>query len=324
MWTDVTSLPEKNGPGSIGAPLQKHRTALQVGIRASGDYPLNGALDETRHWDRVLSQDEIRNLIPLRQEPGTPNLIANWRMNELNSERIWDQVSGLHGQMVNMDLRTGSHPRCMIGTGTASTLTLETLARAIFWQYRHHLDPRPVTGPGSRHRDPFGTLLSGPDAFGGGSWVIRQYDGLSRSADLLCEVNADVSEGLLPAGNFVLKGRTPYWSPAWNTLLYASWADPDLDLLRFDALPLTVQQLSISWQRVALNIPLKPCALKGMPTHVTLSWDGVAGATGYLVLSSDAPEGPFNPDLSGSFNASTWTTPLGQSRRFYRVQALAP
>ena len=112
--------------------------------------------------------------------------------------------------------------------------------------------------------------------------VIRQYDSLSRSADLLCEVNADVSEGLLPAGNFILKGRTPYWSPAWNTLLHASWADPDLDLLRFDALPLTAQHLSISWQRLALNIP-QNLVIGRDATHVTLSWNGVAGATGYRV-----------------------------------------
>ena len=318
---DVTA--GENGPGTIGAPFQNTGQPFRLGIRASGDYPLNGALDETRIWDRALSQDEIRNLIHLRQEPGAPNLIANWRMNELNSERIWDQVNGLHGQMVNMEPQDRITSEVLIGTGTASTLTLDTPGQSYpFGDTGITFIPDQLQAPGAvtvTHLD----VLSGPDAFGGGSWTIRQYDSLSRSADLLCEVNADVSEGLLPAGNFILKGRTPYWSPAWNTLLHASWADPDLDLLRFDALPLTAQHLSISWQRLALNIP-QNLVIGRDATHVTLSWNGVAGATGYRVLSSDAPDGPFNPDLSGSFNASTWTAPLGQARRFYRVQALAP
>ena len=138
-------LPE-NGRNYRSA-LTGRRTALQAGNSASGDYPLNGALDETRIWNRALSQDEIRNLIHLRQEPGAPNLIANWRMNELNSERIWDQVNGLHGQMVNMEPQDRITSEVLIGTGTASTLTLKPPGQSYPFGNTGITYSRPVTGP---------------------------------------------------------------------------------------------------------------------------------------------------------------------------------
>jgi hypothetical protein len=54
---------------------------------------------------------------------------------------------------------------------------------------------------------------------------------------------------------------------------------------------------------------------------IQLSWQEVAGATGYRVYSSENPTGDFTLDTSGNYQNLSWSTTT-QSKRFYRVTAL--
>ena len=56
--------------------------------------------------------------------------------------------------------------------------------------------------------------------------------------------------------------------------------------------------------------------------NVTVSWQGVSGASSYRVYSSTLPNTGFEPDESGSFNATSWTAPATLPRRFYLVRAV--
>ena len=57
---------------------------------------------------------------------------------------------------------------------------------------------------------------------------------------------------------------------------------------------------------------------------ITITWDAVAGADGYLVYSSNDPYGTFTIDVSGSFNGTEWTATQGATKMFYYVVAINP
>ena len=67
------------------------------------------------------------------------------------------------------------------------------------------------------------------------------------------------------------------------------------------------------------------------PTNVTLSvdsdsvhisWNVVSGASSYKVYSSDNPYTDFTEDISGSFVGESWSTPIGEVKKFYYVTAV--
>ncbi|MBU0690973.1 hypothetical protein KKH18_04075, partial [bacterium] len=58
---------------------------------------------------------------------------------------------------------------------------------------------------------------------------------------------------------------------------------------------------------------------------IVLNWDEVPGAVAYQVLSSDNPDTGFTEDLTGTFDGTSWSTPLPaapQLARFYCVTAV--
>lgn len=56
--------------------------------------------------------------------------------------------------------------------------------------------------------------------------------------------------------------------------------------------------------------------------NVVLTWSPVASANAYKVYSRSTPDGEFLEDLSGTFAGESWSVPVLESRRFYRVTAL--
>ena len=56
-------------------------------------------------------------------------------------------------------------------------------------------------------------------------------------------------------------------------------------------------------------------------SNLTISWDAVAGANSYKVYSSDDPYTGFTEDTFGSFIGESWTTPIINEKKFYRVVA---
>jgi len=56
--------------------------------------------------------------------------------------------------------------------------------------------------------------------------------------------------------------------------------------------------------------------------YITLSWNPVLGATSYIILSSDTPNGSFTKDFTGVFNGTTWTAPIPGNKKFYQVVAV--
>lgn len=58
--------------------------------------------------------------------------------------------------------------------------------------------------------------------------------------------------------------------------------------------------------------------------QITLLWDPVPGATGYVVYSSPTPFSGFQEDPSGVFQGTSWTTSVTGPQRFFRVTATRP
>jgi hypothetical protein len=55
---------------------------------------------------------------------------------------------------------------------------------------------------------------------------------------------------------------------------------------------------------------------------VYISWDVVSGASSYKVYSSDNPYIDFTEDISGSFEGESWSTLIGEVKKFYYVIAV--
>ncbi len=57
-------------------------------------------------------------------------------------------------------------------------------------------------------------------------------------------------------------------------------------------------------------------------SSVQITWSPVAGATSYKAYSSTSPDGEFNVDYSGIFTGTSWSAPITQTRKFYRVTSV--
>lgn len=55
---------------------------------------------------------------------------------------------------------------------------------------------------------------------------------------------------------------------------------------------------------------------------LTVDWNDVPFANSYKIYSSNDPYGTFTEDLSGSFIGSSWSTPIVNAKKFYKVTAL--
>jgi len=96
----------------IGIQLKNLNTAnsrlfIGDGFDHRSDTPFNGWIDEVRIWDRLLSQEEIRNIIYRKlfaNEISDTNLVCYWTFNEGSGSQIIDSSLKLNnGIMVNMD-----------------------------------------------------------------------------------------------------------------------------------------------------------------------------------------------------------------------------
>lgn len=77
----------------------------------------------------------------------------------------------------------------------------------------------------------------------------------------------------------------------------------------------------LSWEyRIPVEAPSN-LAITIVGTAVTITWNAVAGATGYAVYSSTDPYGTFVLNESGSLNGTEWTGTLSGTRNFYYVTA---
>jgi hypothetical protein len=55
---------------------------------------------------------------------------------------------------------------------------------------------------------------------------------------------------------------------------------------------------------------------------VNISWDEVAWATSYTVFSCDDSNGIFTENISGIFNGTSWSAPVANDKKFYKVIAI--
>jgi len=55
---------------------------------------------------------------------------------------------------------------------------------------------------------------------------------------------------------------------------------------------------------------------------VTLFWEDLYGIDTYKVYSASLPEGVFGEETGGSFGTSSWTSPVSDPKRFYRVTSI--
>lgn len=78
----------------------------------------------------------------------------------------------------------------------------------------------------------------------------------------------------------------------------------------------------LNWEyRIPVEAPANLAMIVGA-ADVTITWDAVTGATGYLVYSSADPYGMFTLDETGTFNGTEWTAPLPGTKMFYYVAAV--
>ena len=178
---------QNNGYNPLSTPVQNSSASFKLGIRAGSTYPLNGCLDELRIWNNSRSQAEIIANKNLNQSSASPGLTAYWKFDELSGNRIYEQIQGLHGYLINME------PEDRIASGVV--------------------------------------LVSGLSA---------------------------------------------------------------------------PQDVSIS----------------ELGANIRIQWSPVSGASAYRIFSAQSPEGPYNQDSSGTFNACSWTAPSAANTRFYKVSAI--
>lgn len=77
----------------------------------------------------------------------------------------------------------------------------------------------------------------------------------------------------------------------------------------------------LNWEyRIPVEAPSN-LVLTVAGTAVTITWNAVAGATGYVVYSSVNPYGTFTLDLTGTLIGTQWTGTLTGTRNFYYVTA---
>ncbi len=152
---------------------------------------------------------------------------------------------------------------------------------------------------------------------------------------------------VVDSGELVSLDGTGSWDPEQNHLEYAwtapaginlsdatnptpSFTAPVVDVAETFTFTLVVSDYAHASEPDQVDVTVTPAAPLPAPVNLTLvidggwvalSWDTVPGATGYLVYSSQFPYQGYVVDVSGSFDATSWTAPVGPAR-FYQVAAV--
>ena len=309
---------ENHGSHLLTQPVMNSGAALRFGSRAGGAYQLQGALDEARLWNRALSAEEIRNLMHLRQASGTPSLVANWRMNEENGSKLWDEVNHLHGSLINMEPEDRIDSEALIGSGIAVTQMLSTIGQNYdFGETGLSFIPDQLDAPGYvtvTRLDNLGGRVANP------SWIMQVYDTSTRTGRLNLASMEDLWEYYLPERNFGLHERSAFLSAEWSQTLSADQVDLEQDLVSYPGFSVGVKQLRSLWQRLELLSP-KNIAVTELDGELTITWDAVPGADTYRIYSSDDPLSGFEEDDSGYLEDCSWSTTAAAAKRFYHVIA---
>lgn len=317
---DVTA--QNNGPNPLSTPLQSTSSSFRMGMRQAGDYPFAGSLDELRLWNTARSAEDIRNNMHLLQSTASAGLVANWRLNELSGNYAFDQIQGLHGNLLDMEAADHSTSTVVLGTGTAATLSPSVTGFVYdFPGTGVKLNFSQIAAAGSLTVT---RLSSGGsrDVLNGQTWLLRRYDSAVRTADFTCTVAEDIQAGQLPASNFSLMGRLPVAGASWTLLNRASQADINTNTLSFPNISCDNRQTRVEW--VLFSAPEVPqnLIISQSGENVELQWSPITGATGYKVFSSGSPDGPFLENLTGVYDANAWHAPLAGERLFFQVRSL--
>jgi len=170
-------------------------------------------------------------------------------------------------------------------------------------------------------------------------------EGVLNSATVGIE-NYNATDGLQIAFNtdYIHSGLAILIRPSWLTYSPISGNIlPDNDLpitLYFDATNLEdgdynkdiiISSNDPNIPEITVPVTLHVIGTLGIPQNVVIdvigndvqiSWDEVTGANSYIIFASDNPYGTFE-DVSefGSFNGTSWTTPITENKMFYYVIA---
>ena len=89
--------------------------------------------------------------------------------------------------------------------------------------------------------------------------------------------------------------------------------------------PTTLQgQLNASLPNLKLEISYAPnVEVILSDSNVILTWDPVAGATGYKVFASEDPYS-FDTEPLTTVNTNTFTLPAMENKRFFKITAIMP
>ena len=315
---------QNNGSNPLSCPLKSSTADFRMGLRQDYSYALAGCIDEIRIWNTALSLQQIRNNMHLWQPESAPGLVANWRLDEASGNKVWDQNGAINATLQNCEAGDRIATEVLIGQGTACTLTPS--ATGVPYDFTG-ADLQLVFSDLGSGNPITATKLSGNgnrSILNGQSWILKGYGGSLGKASLSLAVAEDITAAQLPERYFRLYARNPFSFAPWQFLRSAESVDLIDNTLQFAETDLATKQLRIQWEEVPL--PQAPAALHLVKSgeSIQLNWDAVPGATGYRVYSSDTPEGAFSLDSSGSFGINSWTAPVSNAKRFYRVHTETP
>ncbi len=311
---------QNNGPNPLTTPMQSNTSSFRLGIRQGGTYPLAGSMDEVRIWNIARSADDIRSNIHLLQAPATPGLVAEWRLDEMSGNNIYDQINGLNGYLINMEAGDRTQSTMPLGWGAGFTLTPSVTGT-----------PYNFTGTGTQMTfsriDAAGpvtiTRLNNTTVYENGlnnhTWLIRCYDNITRTADMTYAVTEDVQSSNLPAYNYSLLGRTPDTSGIWSRIKRAASANVEANTITFTGVDCSIKQTRIEWSVVTAPNSPQNVTINCNGSNIQIQWTAVPGAARYKVYSSTAPNGTFIVNTSGTFSGASWTAPVTTQSMYYRI-----
>lgn len=314
----------KQGNNPMSQPLQSTTIDFRIGLRMDNTYALAGCVDEFRIWNSALSLEQIRNNMHLWQSPDNPALALNLRLDEASGTKVWNQKGSMHGALNGSEPTDRIQSEVLIGAGSSHTLTPAVTGVPYTFTntgmqitFSEIVNPAPITvtrlnGAGNRQ------------ALDNQSWITHTYNSGTYTASLRCTTTEDLDASSLPAYKYRLYTRSPLTSGSWQLTRSASDASVVEDWLLFADVNLQTAQHRISWEDVALPPAPTGLGITRQIGNVRIDWNAVDDASGYKVYSSDNPGGPFTPDLSGTFDACSWTAPISAVQRFYRVVTLMP
>jgi len=83
---------------------------LRIGSDRSNDLPFKGTISDVRVWDDTRTALEIFESKKVNFMEGTPNLIANWTLNEGSGQNVINHVSNLNSQLGRSEGQDNNDP----------------------------------------------------------------------------------------------------------------------------------------------------------------------------------------------------------------------